>query len=183
MSQNYVTSQTDCPEAIFQKSKIFDMPKMAKNSYFGHKKLRLILLAKIRAKRTSPSFSEAFLLSICKKSAMLHFFFFELLRTLASDRLIKPIHLKISHWPIRVVGVQTCQILSLHDHREYKSIQRNVLKKTKFFPLFSCVQTMSTMPSGWSIGLFIGWMDAFLGITPAAKGILVIGWRNEQWGP
>ena len=69
MSQNYVESHTDCPETIFQKSKIFDMPKMAKNSYFGHKKLRLNLLAKIRAKRTSPSFSEAFLLSVCKKSA------------------------------------------------------------------------------------------------------------------
>merc|ERR1719369_2399198 len=68
MSQNYVESHTDCPEANFQKSKIFDMPKMAKNSYFGHKKLRLISLAKIRAKRTSPSFSEAFLLSVCKKS-------------------------------------------------------------------------------------------------------------------
>ena len=68
MSQNYVESHTDCPETIFQKSKIFDMPKMAKNSYFGHKKLRLNLLAKIRAKRTSPSFSEAFLLSVCKKS-------------------------------------------------------------------------------------------------------------------
>ena len=59
MSQNYVESHTDCPETIFQKSKIFDMPKMAKNSYFGHKKLRLNLLAKIRAKQTSPSFSEA----------------------------------------------------------------------------------------------------------------------------
>ena len=68
MSQNYVESHTDCPETIFQKSKIFDMPKMAQNGYFGHKKLRLILLAKIRAKRTSPSFSEAFLLSVCKKS-------------------------------------------------------------------------------------------------------------------
>ena len=33
-------------------------------------------MAKIRAKRTSPSFSEAFLLSICKKSARLHFFLF-----------------------------------------------------------------------------------------------------------
>ena len=33
-------------------------------------------MAKIRAKRTSPSFSEAFLLSICKKSTRLHFFFF-----------------------------------------------------------------------------------------------------------
>ena len=68
MSQNYVESHTDCPETIFQKSKIFDMPKMAQNGYFGHKKLCLILLAKIRAKRTSPSFSEAFLLSVCKKS-------------------------------------------------------------------------------------------------------------------
>ena len=35
-------------------------------------------MAKIRAKRTSPSFSEAFLLSICKKSARLHFFFLPL---------------------------------------------------------------------------------------------------------
>ena len=51
MSQNYVESHTDCPETIFQKSKIFDMPKMAQNGYFGHKKLRLILLAKIRAFR------------------------------------------------------------------------------------------------------------------------------------
>ena len=39
MSQNYEESHTDCPETIIQKSKIFDMPKMAKNSYFGYKKL------------------------------------------------------------------------------------------------------------------------------------------------
>ena len=31
MSQNYVESHTDCPETIFQKSIIFDMPKMAQN--------------------------------------------------------------------------------------------------------------------------------------------------------
>ena len=31
MSQNYVKSNTDCPESIFQKSKIFNMPKMAHN--------------------------------------------------------------------------------------------------------------------------------------------------------
>ena len=68
MSQNYVESDIDCPETIFKKSKIFDMPKMAQNGYFGHKKLRLISLAKIRTKRTSPSFSEAFLLSESKKS-------------------------------------------------------------------------------------------------------------------
>ena len=50
MSQNYVESHTDCPETISQKSKIFDMPKMTQNGYFGHKKLRLILLAKINLK-------------------------------------------------------------------------------------------------------------------------------------
>ena len=31
MSQDYVESHTDCPETIFQKSKIFDMPKMPQN--------------------------------------------------------------------------------------------------------------------------------------------------------
>ena len=31
MSQNGVDSDTDYPETIFQKSKIFNMPKMAQN--------------------------------------------------------------------------------------------------------------------------------------------------------
>ena len=40
MSQNYVESHTDCPETIFQKSKMFNLPKMVQNGQ--NKALHLI---------------------------------------------------------------------------------------------------------------------------------------------
>ena len=68
MSQLNVKSDTDNPEKISKKSQTLNMPKMAQNGYFGHKKLQRILLAKNSAKWTSPCFSGAFLLSTSKNS-------------------------------------------------------------------------------------------------------------------